>query len=77
MAKINHNRPNNLTYEKVVPYENKLPDHWYQVLVYRALGNDYATIAQLLEIPLGSVKSRLHRSKKMIESIVRAEATKT
>jgi RNA polymerase sigma-70 factor, ECF subfamily len=43
---------------------SELPDEFRVVLVLREMeGCDYDTIAQILELPIGTVRSRLHRAR--------------
>ncbi len=50
-----------------------IPDPYRSVIVLRELdGADYATIAQILDIEVGTVRSRLHRARAMLkESLLR------
>ena len=42
----------------------ELPDEFRVVLVLREMeGLDYDTIAKILELPIGTVRSRLHRAR--------------
>lgn len=43
---------------------NRLADEFRQILVLREIDeNDYDTIAEILELPVGTVRSRLHRAR--------------
>jgi RNA polymerase sigma-70 factor (ECF subfamily) len=49
----------------------ELPDNWRMIVYYRIVdGLSYSEIAQVLEIPEGSVMSGLHRGKKMLRSLL-------
>ena len=49
----------------------KLPEDMQRILLLRHMANaDYAEIAELLAIPEGTVKSRLHRARKRLYSIL-------
>lgn len=51
---------------------NLLPKKYQEVLVLRYYEEcDYATIARTLEIPIGTVRSRLHRTMIKLEELVR------
>ena len=43
---------------------NRLADEFRQILVLREIDeNDYDTIAEILDLPVGTVRSRLHRAR--------------
>lgn len=47
---------------------SQLPEEFRTVLVLRELdGNDYEAIAQMLDIPIGTVRSRLHRARLLVK----------
>jgi RNA polymerase sigma-70 factor (ECF subfamily) len=47
---------------------SQLPDEFRSVLVLREIdGSDYESIAQILDLPIGTVRSRLHRARLMIK----------
>lgn len=51
-----------------------LPKKYQEVLVLRYYEDmDYSTIAQTLKIPIGTVRSRLHRALAKLEEILRAK----
>lgn len=50
----------------------ELPPKYYAILILRYFeGNDYATIARILEIPVGTVRSRLHRGISLLTNLMR------
>lgn len=47
---------------------NRLEDEFRQILVLREIDeNDYVTIAEILELPVGTVRSRLHRARLLLK----------
>jgi RNA polymerase sigma-70 factor (ECF subfamily) len=51
----------------------ELPADYRTVLVLREIdGCDYETIAEILELPIGTVRSRLHRGRLQLTEILRA-----
>ncbi|MFM6977814.1 MAG: sigma-70 family RNA polymerase sigma factor [Micrococcales bacterium] len=49
----------------------ELPENWRMIVYYRIVeGLSYAEIAQVLDIPEGSVMSGLHRGKKMLRNLL-------
>lgn len=49
----------------------ELPENWRMIVYYRVVeGLSYSEIAQVMEIPEGSVMSGLHRGKKMLRSLL-------
>ncbi len=49
----------------------ELPDKWRMIVYYRIVdGLSYSEIAQVLDIPEGSVMSGLHRGKKMLKILL-------
>ncbi|MEX2176861.1 MAG: sigma-70 family RNA polymerase sigma factor [Pirellulaceae bacterium] len=54
----------------------RLPDEFRRVLVLREMdGCDYDTIAQILELPIGTVRSRLHRARLHLKEQLSAAIT--
>lgn len=58
--------PVTLTTLDIEPYKEKLTKPHYAVLYERALGKGHKQIARDLNIPLGTVKSRLNRAEHRI-----------
>lgn len=52
--------------EKVVLHKAALGDH-YQALLLRSLNRKYQQIAATLNIPNGTVKSRIHRGTQLLK----------
>ena len=49
----------------------ELPENWRMIVYYRVVeGLSYSEIAQVMEIPEGSVMSGLHRGKKMLRTLL-------
>lgn len=49
----------------------ELPENWRMIVYYRIIeGLSYSEIAQVLDIPEGSVMSGLHRGKKMLRTLL-------
>lgn len=50
----------------------KIPDRYQSVVVLRYFGDlKYVTISEILDIPVGTVRSRLHRGLTKLENILR------
>lgn len=55
---------------------NELPDEFRMVVYYAVVeGLPYAEIAEVMETPVGTVMSRLHRGKKMLRTLLHDYAT--
>ena len=60
------------TVEQVQAAIARLPEEFRTALVLREIeGCDYDTIAQLLEVPVGTVRSRLHRARLQLRELLR------
>ena len=64
--------------EQVVEAIDALPDELHEVLVLSDLGDlKYAEIAQVLDVPVGTVKSRLFRARKLLQDRLREFAVES
>lgn len=55
------------TVDQVFTYKDLLPNSFYNVMLLWAEGKSYQQIANELNIPIGTVKSRVNRSSKKID----------
>jgi RNA polymerase sigma-70 factor (ECF subfamily) len=61
--------------EQVVHQLDRLPDDFREVVVMRDLHDlSYAEISEALSIPIGTVRSRLHRGRALLQRALRAYA---
>ena len=51
------------------------PEFRVAVVLKDIEGLDYATIAAILEVPLGTIKSRIHRGRLMLREMLTQERT--
>lgn len=64
--------------DEVVEAIDDLPDEFREVLVLSDLGDlKYAEIAAVLDIPVGTVKSRLFRARKLLQKRLRDFAVRS
>ncbi|MGH7482688.1 MAG: sigma-70 family RNA polymerase sigma factor [Longimicrobiales bacterium] len=64
--------------DQVVDAIDALPEQFHEVLVLSDLGDlKYAEIAQVLDIPVGTVKSRLFRARKLLQDRLREFAVES
>lgn len=64
--------------DQVVEAIDTLPDEFHEVLVLSDLGDlKYAEIAQVLDVPVGTVKSRLFRARKLLQDQLREFAVES
>ncbi len=62
--------------EEISKAFEKIPEKYRIPLILRELeGYDYAEIAQILDIPRGTVKSRLNRGRSLLETILKRSRT--
>ena len=68
--------PENLTDTEVISALNKLPDHYRSVVLLADVQEfDYKEVAEILEIPIGTVMSRLNRARTQLKkSLARVAA---
>ena len=65
-----------LSQDSIVTALSSLPDDFRDVVVLVDIGDfSYADAAQILDIPLGTVMSRLHRGRRLLKSTLAEEAT--
>lgn len=55
-----------ITDSDLVAYSSKMDPKHFDVAMWHVQGHPYKEIAHLLNIPIGTVKSRLHRATKAI-----------
>ena len=61
--------------EQVVEAIDELPDEFREVFVLSDLGDlKYAEIAEVLDLPVGTVKSRLFRARRILQDRLRTFA---
>lgn len=58
---------NKFAAERIPSYQNFLSKQFYTCLMFWAGGKKYESIASELNIPVGTVKSRIHRAKKLVD----------
>ncbi len=64
--------------DQVVEAIDALPEEFHEVLVLSDLGDlKYAEIAQVLDVPVGTVKSRLFRARKLLQGRLREFAVES
>ncbi|MDT8436142.1 MAG: sigma-70 family RNA polymerase sigma factor [Gemmatimonadota bacterium] len=62
--------------DKVIEAIDELPEEFREVLVLSDLGDlKYAEIAEVLDVPVGTVKSRLFRARRILQDRLRSFAT--
>lgn len=60
--------PENLTDREVIKALNNLPEHYRSVVLLADVHEfDYKEVAQILDIPIGTVMSRLHRGRRILK----------
>ena len=64
-----------LSQDSIVTALSSLPDDFRDVVVLVDIGDfSYADAAQILDIPLGTVMSRLHRGRRLLKATLAEEA---
>jgi RNA polymerase sigma-70 factor (ECF subfamily) len=64
-----------LSQDSIVTALSSLPDDFRDVVVLVDIGDfSYADAAQILDIPIGTVMSRLHRGRRLLKSTLAEEA---
>lgn len=67
--------PENLTNEQVIAALGQLPEHYRSVVLLADLHEfDYKEVAQILEIPMGTVMSRLNRGRTQLKKYLAGTA---
>lgn len=56
-------------FNHLAEYQNQLSADHANVLIYREFGYNYNELAHILNIPKGTVKSRLHRAQKKLREL--------
>ncbi|MFH1746010.1 MAG: sigma-70 family RNA polymerase sigma factor [Planctomycetota bacterium] len=65
------------TYSQIeVALDSLEPDFRVAVVLKDIENMDYATIAEILEVPVGTIKSRIHRGRLMLRELLTKERTK-
>lgn len=59
-------------FEVIERYKDRLPRDWYNILV-ASTRCDYAQMVRTLDIPKGTVKSRLNRARNALDRLVEAD----
>jgi RNA polymerase sigma-70 factor, ECF subfamily len=68
--------PENLTDSEVIAALDKLPDHYRSVVLLADVHEfDYKEVAQILDIPIGTVMSRLNRARTQLKKSLAKVAT--
>lgn len=68
--------PENLTDREVIDALNKLSEHYRAVVLLADVHEfDYKEVAQILDIPIGTVMSRLNRARKQLKKTLAGVAT--
>ena len=68
--------PEHLTDTQVIAALNKLPEHYRSVILLADVHEfDYKEVAQILDIPIGTVMSRLNRARTQIKKSLAKVAT--
>ena len=63
--------PEHLTDEEVITALNSLPDHYREVSLLADVHDlSYKEVAEILDIPIGTVMSRLHRARQQLKSVL-------
>jgi len=64
-----------LSQDSIVTALSSLPDDFRDVVVLVDIGDfSYADAAQILDVPIGTVMSRLHRGRRLLKSKLAEEA---
>lgn len=62
------------TLNDVLLYKDQIPKHYYVVILLWAANKNYSQIANELQIPIGTVKSRTYRAQRIIDKLREANA---
>ena len=69
---------NNLLHEDLQEALDSLPDaHRLVVVLVEVLGHSYDEVAQSLEVPVGTVRSRLNRGRRLLQKTLWSQAQQT
>ncbi len=62
---------------RLIPYIKKLPEEYQEVLHLSLHSIPYREISVLLNLPMGTIKSRIHRAKTLLKEVIESSASQS